>query len=118
MKKRYDFWEIVFYLSLFVLFIWVILKITGVIQTPLWLEFGVPALSIISIVLAFFKEIMEPIKQTTIGLATLNIKFDHLDKKVDIVDGRLYNVEKDVNILKSDVRVLKIDVDFLKKKII
>ena len=93
MKIKFSFWEIVFYLSLLILFIWVILKSAGTIRTPLWLEFGVPALSTIFIILAFFKELMDSIKQIAVGLATLNVKFEHM--------------EKDLGILKSDVKFLK-----------
>ncbi len=93
MKIKLDFWEIVFYLSLIVLFMWVIFKSLGIIQTPFWLEFGVPSLSILFTILAFFKELMDNIKQMTVSLASLNAKFEYL--------------EKDVTILKSDIEFLK-----------
>lgn len=44
-KKKFDFWETLFYIALAIFLIWAILKTFGVIQSPEWLEIGVPALS-------------------------------------------------------------------------
>ncbi|MEK6937059.1 MAG: hypothetical protein AABW58_03230, partial [Nanoarchaeota archaeon] len=72
MKRELNFWDYVFYISLLVIFIWVTLKILGIIQTPLWLEFGIPIYGLLFTTLAFYKNILDSIKEIAIGLATLN----------------------------------------------
>lgn len=42
----------------------------------------------------------------------------HLEKRVDVIDGRLGRIEKDVDTLKSDVNTLKGDVNTLKGDVI
>ncbi len=42
----------------------------------------------------------------------------HLEKRVDVIDGRLGRIEKDVDTLKSDVNILKGDVNTLKGDVI
>jgi hypothetical protein len=41
-QQKVSIWQILFYFSMFILTVWLILKVTGVIQTPLWLEYGIP----------------------------------------------------------------------------
>ncbi len=40
-----DFWETIFYIALGVFILWALLKSFGIIQSPAWLEVGVPAVS-------------------------------------------------------------------------
>ena len=39
MVKKINIWDVLAWVSLVVIIIWVVLKITGVINTPLWLEY-------------------------------------------------------------------------------
>ena len=38
-KRGLGFWDILAWIALIIVIIWVILKITGIINTPLWLEY-------------------------------------------------------------------------------
>ena len=57
------------------------------------LEYGVPVASLIFGIMGVYKDLLDNIKTLAVGLATLNTRFDHLDK--------------DVEILKADVKLLK-----------
>lgn len=72
-----------------VLTIWLILKVTGVIQTPLWLELGVPVASLIIGVFALYHNLLEKMNQLAVNMATLSTKFDHLDKDVESLKKRI-----------------------------
>lgn len=97
MTKRLNILEIIFYLSLLVLAVWVILKSIGVIQTPVWLEYGVPILSSVISILTLYLNIIKKINKLDINFAVLSTKFCHLEKEVGI---------------------LRTDVDLLKRKLI
>ena len=81
MQKHISPWQILFYFSLSVLTLWLILKVAGVIQTPVWLEYGVPIASLILVALAQYQHIIET-------LAQLVVKVDHLDKDVEMLKQR------------------------------
>ena len=100
MKNKVSFWQIVFYTSLAILTVWLILKVIGVIQTPVWLEYGVPIASLIATILAFYKEILDKINLVVVGLATINVKVDHIDNDVDVL-------KEDMGIIKDKVSVLE-----------
>lgn len=103
MEQKISFWQVIFYLSLLVITIWVILKSVGIIQTPFWLEYGVPIAGFVITFLAFYNNLIEKMSQLTINFVTLNSKVDHIDKYIEF--------------LKKDVEFLKKDVSFLKNKI-
>ena len=116
MKQKSSFWEIMFYLSLAIFMIWVILKSIGVIKTPFWLEYGIPATTLATVFLSFYKRIIDNIAKLAVTVATLAVKFDHLEKKVDHIDNDLEIVRIDVATLKSDMSSVKNDMRSLKKK--
>jgi hypothetical protein len=78
MREKVSPWQIVFYVSLSVLSLWLILKVTGIIQTPTWLEYGVPIASLIFAIPAHHQHIIET-------LARVGAKVEHLDKDVEFV---------------------------------
>ncbi len=102
-KNRISFWQIVFYISISILTLWLILKVTGVIGTPLWLELGVPIASAIASVFAIYQNILEKINTLAVALATLTVKVDHLDRdmemlrdKVDLLDKMVITIESKI----------------------
>ena len=99
-NRKLNIWDYLFYLSLIVLTIWLILKSIGVINTPFWLEYGVPIVTIVITSLTFYKNILDSIGKLAINLATLNTKFSHLDSKVDNMNTKLNKVYIDVEFLK------------------
>lgn len=86
-------WDYLFYASLLIIFIWLILKVTGVINTPAWLEYGVPIGGAIITFLTFYQGLMDRIIILSINGARS--------------DERLMHMERDVGILKKDVETLK-----------
>ena len=89
-------WQLMFYVSWAALSIWLILKVIGVIQTPVWLEYGFPVASMIIGIFGLYQNLLESIKGLSIGLATLTTKFEHLDKKVDNLDDKVGHLDKDM----------------------
>ncbi len=94
MEQKISPWQILFYLSLSVFTLWFILKVTGVIQTPFWLEYGVPLITIVLTILSQYQHIMERmsmqyhqlserIQSVTVSLAGLASKVDHIDRDVE-----------------------------------
>ena len=104
-KER--FWELSFYFSLLVIMIWLILKIVGVIKTPVWIEYGIPITGAVYGVLAIYRNVIEK-------LTTLTIKVDHLDKDVEIIKVDANTLKLDVNTLKTKTTNIEKDVEFLK----
>ncbi|MBI2109942.1 hypothetical protein HYT58_02090 [Candidatus Woesearchaeota archaeon] len=100
-KER--FWQLSFYFSLLVIMIWLILKVTGVIQTPAWIEYGIPITGATLGLLSLYQNVTNTIKDLSIGLATISTKFDHLDKDVEILKTKVNGVEKDLGFLKGRI---------------
>lgn len=107
MEQKVSIWQVLFYLSTAVLTLWLILKVTGVINTPEWLGFGVPIASVIIGVFALYHNLIEKMNQLGINMLTLNSKFDHLDIKVDNLDIKVDHLDKKVDHLDEDVEFLK-----------
>lgn len=98
-------WQLLFYISWTVLGLWLILKSVGIIKTPFWLEYGVPIASVFLGVIGIYHNILEQIKILAIGLATLNTKFEHLDKKVDHLDIDVEHLKSDMTAVKKHLSV-------------
>ena len=115
MQDKSLFWHSLFYASLAVLTAWLILKVIGVIQTPAWLEYGVPAASLILSIVAFYQKILDSINKIAVGLATLTTRVGHLNVRLDAVGTnvsdlttkvctvtvKVDHVDKDVEILRN-----------------
>ena len=104
------FWEYMFYFSLFVMTVWLILKVTGVINTPVWLEYGVPIGSFILAFLSSQRTILEKVHQTATALSALSIHTEYLTKRFDQMEVKVSHLEKDVHIIKRDVDILTLKV--------
>lgn len=102
-QQKISLWQILFYLSMGVVVLWLILKLTGVIQTPVWLEFGVPISGLVFGIFTLYRNLLNGIKDISVGLATVAVKVDH--------------IEKDVSSLKHDMITVKQDMGIVKKKL-
>ncbi len=94
MVDKFRFWNIVFYASWIVVAVWLVLKSFGVINTPFWLEYGVPISGLMFGALSLYGNISASLRDLAVGLASLGVKFEHLEIKVD-------RIESDVEILKK-----------------
>ncbi len=105
MKKhlRFSFWQLLFYLSLLVISIWVILKSFGIIKTPFWLEYRVPILGFVIGFLAFYQGITNNIKDMAVGLASLNVNVSHLDRDVEHINADLKFMRDDFRAVKNNI---------------
>ena len=76
-------WQLLFYFSMSVLTVWLILKIIGIIQTPAWLEYGVPIGSLILGLFGLYRDLLKSINGIAVGLAVVSTKIDHIDNDVE-----------------------------------
>ena len=95
MKQDFSIWQWLFYVSWAILSLWLILKVTGVIKTPIWLEYGVPIGSFILGVLGLYKNIIENISLLREGFAKVTVKVEHLEKDSEIFKQELKNLTKE-----------------------
>ena len=86
-----------------VLTIWLILKVTGIIQTPLWLELGVPVASLIIGIFSLYTNLIESMGKLAVNIATLSTKFDYLNVDVRTLNTKVDNLDKDVEFLKRRI---------------
>jgi len=87
-----------FYSSLATIMIWLILKIIGIIQTPVWLEYGVPVTSLVIAVFSLFHELIKDLTSIKIDVAELKINVTHLDKDMGVV-------KRDMTIVKNELQI-------------
>lgn len=100
-------WDYLFYLCLITLTIWLVLKVTGVINTLVWLEYGVPMGTLILGFYTFYETLID---KFFIMISKIS-KLEANDARMEV---RLDHIERDVELVKSDVKSFKGDVEFLK----
>ncbi len=88
-------WDYLFYFFLSILTVWLVLKVIGVIQTPVWLEYGVSIGSSIGVVATLFQGI--------------NKKFDKVDGKFERVLSEMRNLH--ANSARMESKLAHIDRD-------
>lgn len=88
-KQKISIWQILFYFSMGIVVLWLILKLTGIIQTPLWLEFGVPISGLVFGIFTMYHNLMRAINKLGIGLATLTVKVEHLEEDIHLVKKKI-----------------------------
>lgn len=99
-KIERSIWDYLFYFFLSILTLWLILKVIGVIQTPIWLEYGVSIGSAIGAIAAFFQGI--------------NKKFDKVDNRFDRVLLEMKDLH--ANGARMESKLLHIDRDLERVK--
>jgi len=115
-------WDWVFYASLGILTVWLIFKVTGVIQTPLIIEYGIPIASLILILFSFFEKFVEWFTTLSKEVGAVKVDVEHVKGDVGRVKGevehmekRVERVEKDIVAVKADVEKTRVDIGVLKK---
>ncbi len=86
MHRRYSHWELLFYLSLLVLLVWLIFKVTGVINTPALLEYGVPIFSAMFALFTLYRDLMERMNRMGNGLVRVAVKMENVENRVARVE--------------------------------
>lgn len=97
-KQRISLWQILFYLSMSVVLAWLILKLTGIIQTPIWLEFGVPIAGLFFGVFTMYHNLMKAMNKVGIGLATLTLEVKHMGEDVRSLNDDMKTVKKKLHL--------------------
>lgn len=82
-KMKRPIWDYLFYLSLLILTVWLILKVTGVINTPVWLEYGVPIGSFILTFLTMFQSWNNRFSELIVQVARVESTVVHHDKDLE-----------------------------------
>ena len=89
-------WDYLFYLSMLILTIWLILKVIGVIKTPVWLEYGIPIGSFIIGMVTFFQSINDKFNMLIFSVGDLRAndarvesKLIHMDRDLERLKDRL-----------------------------
>lgn len=85
-QRRHTKWEILFYLSLLSILLWLVLKLTGVINTPALLEYGFPIVSALLAFLALYRDFLDRVSRIGRGLTKTITSVQYLEKKVDAVE--------------------------------
>lgn len=104
-KREITVWFIIFHICMGIIIIWVILKSIGVIQTPFWLEYGLPMSTFVLGFLALYYDLIKSINKVAIGLAVLTTKFGHLEKDVGRIDQKTDRLEIDVSSIKRKIKL-------------
>lgn len=98
MKKQRDptlIYAVIFWTSLAVIAVWIVLKAIGIIDSPTWQEL-IPFASAIFGAGAFFQMVFS------------------MNRRLGKVEGKVEHTDKDIGYLRIDVEVLKKDFEFLK----
>ena len=99
------------------IFIWLVLKSAGIINTPLWLEYS-PLFCAVYLAGKYVKEIShikEKVEKTDVNVEKTEVKVEGIDKRVINLESDVSTIKNDVSTLKDDVSTLRDDVEILKK---
>ena len=96
--------QIIVYLGLFYILVFLILKAAGIIKTPLWIDLS-PAIAAVIAIIVFIFGVFD----FFFSLKNLPKRFDKLCRRVDRIALGLTTVEGDVKYLKKDLHELKAD---------
>lgn len=109
-KIKFLFW--IFWISIIMMAIWIIIKILGLIQTPLLFEIF-PTISGFLALISMGIMIGSNFQKTNFTLKKIN----RMENRQDKMAQGLINVEKDISIIKKDINIMKNDINEIKEKI-
>ena len=96
-------WDYLFYFFLSILTLWLILKVVGIIQTPLWLEYGVSIGSAIGTIAALFQSINKKFEKVDYRFDRVFGEMSILHSNVARIDGKLVHIDRDLERIKDTV---------------
>ncbi|HLD02061.1 MAG TPA: hypothetical protein VJC10_04250 [Patescibacteria group bacterium] len=102
--------------SLLVVVVWIILKLVGVIQSPLWQELIPFAALIVPFIIQGMKDTQSIglIKPMYDELKEMRTELKEIRKEQGSFDGRFIHVEQDIHYLRRDVDFLRSDTRSLR----
>ncbi len=101
MYKRYKFniWDIIIWISLIVLVLYIIGKLTGFINTPEWINL-VPIMALVFFAGAFYQKVLSFISQ-------MYIRTDYFKKNIDNIDSNITEIKGELS--KHDKRLFSLE---------
>ena len=78
MEHRESMWHYTFYFSLGVLAVWTILKVVGVINSPAWLETGIPAAGVILAGLSMYQNLLDKMHGNEFKILAVKLQLERL----------------------------------------
>ncbi len=110
MGYKLNFWDYVFYTSMSIVLLWIVLKSVGIIHTPFWLQYGLPASSFVIGVFALYYNLVK-------SITDMAIKTGNVEKDVEILKDTNKKIEKDIHLLKFDVNILKTKITLIEQRV-
>ena len=86
--KKVTIWDIIFWTAMAVLILYIIAKLTGLINTPEWVNL-IPLISLVFIIGAFYQRVIS-------FMTVMNHRTAYLKNNLDKVSSKLDNQEKRV----------------------
>ncbi len=91
MYKRYKFdvWDVIIWISLIVLILYIIGKLTGFINTPEWINL-MPIITLVFFAGAFYQKVLSFTNQ-------MYVRTDYLKNNIDKVNTNIIEIKKDLS---------------------
>ena len=86
-KRGMGFWDVLAWIVLFLIFLWLVLKVSGVIKSPALLEYS-PLFGVVYLAgwaMSVLVRATQDINKVQRNLGFLNNKFNDVDKSVEII---------------------------------
>ncbi len=84
-KRKHTAWEISFYIALSFILVWLVLKMTGAINTLHFIEYGFPILSATYAFFALYRDLLDRINRIGYGLTKTIMKVEPVGKEVEFL---------------------------------
>lgn len=81
--------DYLFYTSLIIMSIWLFLKVVGIINTPVWLEYRIPIGMFIFGFFTFYQSLIDKIFILSLNDAKLEEHILHIDKDIEFLKTAL-----------------------------
>lgn len=101
MHKRYkfDIWDVIIWISLIVLVLYIIGKIMGFINTPEWISL-MPIITLVFFAGAFYQKVLSFMNQ-------IYVRTDYLKNNVDKINTNIIEIKKDLS--QHDKRIFSLE---------
>ena len=104
-KRKMDIWKIIFWFGVISLFLWLLAKTLGFINTPLIIEL-IPLFSSLAILFGGIKQIAKFIHRVENGLSNiifLKEKIENIENKIEIIKFDVHSLNKKIVVLESKI---------------
>ena len=91
--RKVTIWDIIFWVAMVVLIIYIIAKLTGLINTPEWVEL-IPLITLVFIIGTFYQKVVGFMQTMYKRTDYLKNNFGKISNKIDEHKNRISKVEK------------------------